>query len=169
MTVVGRWLSSGVGEERRGSRRVFDMSKNCNVLTASYSGGIGIGTQTGAQWTMETQQAHHPPPPRTFPKHPHTVHIPFLLRSACVHWRSLTVLLRGLYMDRGRADKSPQVARTVEELQENVVGRSKSVDSAVYVQYKDDRRTVDGRNQVSGWEAFRNFLKRLSTEINAQN
>ena len=49
------------------------------------------------------------------------------------------------------------------ELQENVVGRSKNVSKAVHERWTDAvnrRKTVHGRNQVSGWEDFRYFLKR---------
>ena len=51
---------------------------------------VGMKTQTGARWTVEIQRA---PPPPTLYKRPHKVHVTFLVRSASVHWRSLTVLL----------------------------------------------------------------------------
>ena len=54
----------------------------------------------------------------------------------------------------------------MEEWQETVVGRSKNVDRAVHERQKDavnGERTVHGRNQVSGWEDFRNFVERSPT------
>ena len=112
MNVGGcRWASEIVGE-RRGSRIVFDMSKICNALTASYNisgasasakGSGGSRDDNADGRTMDAgnpaSPAQPPPPPpalRTFPKRP-TVHVPFLMRSASVHWSSLTVVLKVIY------------------------------------------------------------------------
>ena len=100
-------------------------AQNYTVLTASLyttpddrsvgvqDGGRSLRGRWGSGWERRRAQDGRWKPserPRTFtgPSVLHTVHVPFLLRSDSVHWRSLAVLLRGLYMDRGRADKGRQ-------------------------------------------------------------
>ena len=54
----------------------------------------------------------------------------------------------------------------MEEWQENVVGRNKNVDWALerrWERWKDCR--LHGRNQVSGLDDFRNFLKTYSNVL----
>ena len=86
MTVVGRWWSLGVVGERRGSWRVFDMSKICNVL---------CGTPDERSVCVQDRRTMDGGDPKstlpTLPKCPHTVHVPFLLSSASAHWSSLTI------------------------------------------------------------------------------
>ena len=103
--------------ERRVSRSVFDMSKICNVLQRSWwnarwafcerDGGRSLEVGGGRDENADGRPMDSGNPASALPKRSHTVHVPFLLRSASAHWRSLTVFT--LSPSRPSADLSVPV------------------------------------------------------------
>ena len=112
--------------------------------------------QIDTRWMVKPAS---PPPPRPNVLQAsytvlHKVHVAFLLRSASIYWRLLILLLKGLYMDGGRADV---VVKNDGRMAGERCRTQWNADWAVCEWQKDGGKTVHGRNQVSG------FLKRLST------
>ena len=127
-----RWWSSGVVGEWRGSRRVFDMSKICNVLANVFWNARWTFCERSKPWTIvrgrwesawERRRAHdgrwksskRPPNAPQAPSYSQcTVRAALYQRSWCalpafVHLRSLTVILSLRQPQRSSIVQSDQV------------------------------------------------------------